>query len=307
MTVVIFRTDQVRIFPRHGLTLAAPAAQVGRMADTSKVAGELVRRGALFDDRGGVQPGPLTAHAGEGGRGRAWGATSVGRVRAQNQDCFAVGLGGRLLIVADGMGGHSSGEVASTWAVETVADTVVERIGSGATPHTDILLEGIGHAQKRLCRAAMYESAFRGMGTTLVAGIVVEDRLHLCHVGDVRAYLFRDGGLERLTQDHSVVQRLIDRGEIGPEDAVGHPRRNQVLQAIGQVPNFDPSATDVSLAAGDRLLLCCDGLWDALPESGIVAAFRDNDSVRDCALEMVAGANAFGGPDNITVVVYEHP
>lgn len=277
------------------------------MADTSDVAGEIVRRGALFDDQGDVQPGPLTAHVGDGGQGRAWGATSVGRVRAQNQDCFAVGLGGRLLIVADGMGGHSSGEVASTWAVETVADSVVERIGDGATPHTDVLLEGIDHAQKRLCRAAMYESGFRGMGTALVAGLVADDVLHLCHVGDVRAYLFRDGRLERLTQDHSAVQQMIDRGEIDPQDAVGHPLRNQLLQAIGRVPNFEPSAKDVPLAAGDRLLLCCDGLWDSLSESGIVAAFRDNDALRDCALEMVAGANAFGGPDNITVVVYQHP
>ncbi len=276
------------------------------MADPSDAPGALVRRGALFDDQGNVQSGPLTAHAGEGGRGPAWGATSVGRIRTQNQDCFAIGLDGRLLLVADGMGGHSSGEVASTWAVETVADTVVDRIGAGGTPHNDILLEGIGHAQKRLCRAAMYEPAFRGMGTTLVAGLVAGDFLHLCHVGDSRAYLFRDGRLERLTRDHSAVQQLIDRGDIRPEDAAEHPLRNRVLQAIGRVPNFDPSATEVGLAAGDRLLLCCDGLWDALPESGIVAAFRDNDSARDCAREMVAGANAFGGPDNITVVVYEH-
>lgn len=288
------------------LTEPAAVAQVGPVADFASVAGKLVRCGALFDDQGAVHPGPLTAQAGEGGQGAAWGATSVGRVRAQNQDCFAVGLDGRLVIVADGMGGHSSGEVASTWAVETVADTVLERLGDGAAAGTDVLLEGIDQAQKRICRAAMYESAFRGMGTALVVGLVDDESLHLCHVGDVRAYLFRDDRLECLTKDHSAAQELIDRGEIGPDDVAGHPLRNQLLQAIGRVPNFDPSATEVPLVAGDRVLLCCDGLWDPLPESGIVAALRDNDSVRDCALELVAGGNAFGGPDNITVVVYEH-
>ena len=275
------------------------------MTDAAEASPQSVRRGALFDDRGEVHAGPLTAHRGEGGQAGAWGVTSVGLVRGQNQDCFAIGLGGRLLIVADGLGGHSSGEVASTWAVETVADTVLERIAGGAS-EAGLLLEGIDHAQKRLCRAAMFEAGFRGMGTGLVAGLVGNDRLHLCHVGDVRAYLFREGKLSRLTRDHSAVQQLLDRGEIRPEEAWNHPLRNRVLQAVGLVPNFDPSQAEVPLVAGDRLLLCSDGLWGTLPESGIVAAFRDNESVRDAAVEMVAGANASGGPDNITVVAYEH-
>jgi protein phosphatase len=267
----------------------------------------LVRCGALFNDRGDVHSGPITMHLGDGGVGPSWGATDVGRIRTQNQDCFAVGLDGRLIVVADGMGGHSAGEVASTWAVEAFVDLVLDRAAENAPLDGAVLREALEAAQRRISRAAMLESAFRGMGTTLIAGLVSGDVLHLSHIGDVRAYLYRDGDLSQLTRDHSTVQMLVDRGEIRPEEARDHPRKNEVTQALGQGLNFDPSAAQIELRTKDRILLCCDGLWAGLEEGGIVDALRDNDTPRNCVMELVTGANFRGGHDNITAVVYEHP
>jgi protein phosphatase len=246
-------------------------------------------------------------HFGDGGVGRSWGATDVGRVRAQNQDCFAVGLDGRLMVVADGMGGHSAGEVASTWAVEAFVDLVLDRAAENAPLGGAVLLEALESAQQRISRAAMLESAFRGMGTTFVAGLVSGDVLHVTHVGDVRAYLYRDGCLSQLTRDHSTIQMLVDRGEILPEEARDHPCRNEVTQALGQGQKFDPSAAEIELRTKDRILLCCDGLWGELEEDGIIAALRDNDTPQGCVMELVTGAKICGGNDNITAVVYEHP
>jgi len=281
--------DSVTVAPEHSATL--------------------IRLGALFNEEGAVHSGPITMHAGNGGVGRSWGATDVGRIRSQNQDCFAVGLDGRLIVVADGMGGHSAGEVASTWAVEAFVDHVLDRAAENAALDATVLREALELAQRRISRAAMLESAFRGMGTTLVAGLVSGDVLHVTHVGDVRAYLYRDGNLSQLTRDHSMVQALIDLGEILPEEARDHPYKNQVTQALcqGQGRMFDPSALAVELRTKDRILLCCDGLWDTLDEGGIIAALRDNDTPQGCVMELIAGAKVGGGHDNITAVVYEHP
>ncbi|MFT4571669.1 MAG: serine/threonine protein phosphatase PrpC [Hyphomicrobiaceae bacterium] len=267
----------------------------------------LVRCGALFNDKGAVGSGPITMHVGNGGVGASWGATDVGRVRSQNQDCFAVGLEGRLIVVADGMGGHSAGEVASTWAVETLVDLVVDREAETGPLHGDVLGEAFELAQRRLCRASMLESGFRGMGTTLVAGLVISDLLHLAHVGDVRAYLYRDGVLTQLTRDHSTVQMLVDSGELQPHEALEHPQRNEVTQALGQGQNSAPSTTEVVLQKGDRVLLCCDGLWSALRDDAIVDALRDHATPQGCTKELITGAKIGGGLDNITAVVYEHP
>ncbi len=266
----------------------------------------LIRRGALFDETSAVRTSPVTAHAGDGGVGAARGVTSVGRVRAHNQDCFAIGLDGRLVLVADGMGGHSSGEVASSWAVEIITDRLLEQAAAGTLLDGADLLEAIELAQRRLCRAAMYEPAFRGMATTLVLGAVVEDRLHLVHVGDARAYLWRGGVLHALTRDHSAVQQMIDNGELTPEAAANHPLQNRIVQAVGLIPNFAPTVTALDLEAGDRLLLCCDGLWSAMSEAAMADSLRDRDDLQECAHELVAGAIVGGGHDNITVVVYQH-
>ncbi len=205
------------------------------------------------------------------------------------------------------MGGHSAGEGAGTWAVEAFVDLVLDRAAENAPLDGTVLREALDLAQRRICRAAMLESAFRGMGTTLVAGLVNGDVLHLTHVGDVRAYLYRDGYLSQLTRDHSMVQVLVDRGELRPEDAQDHPRRNEVTQALGQGATFDPSAAQLELRTKDRILLCCDGLWGGLDESGIIDALRDNDTPQGCVMELVTGAKIGGGHDNITAVVYEHP
>jgi protein phosphatase len=289
------------------LTSVASTGHFDSVTAAPEQSAALIRRGALFNERGAVHSGPITMHFGDGGVGPSWGATDVGRIRSQNQDCFAVGLDGRLIVVADGMGGHSAGEVASTWAVEALVDLVLDREAENTPLDGTVLREALELAQRRICRAAMLESAFRGMGTTLIAGLVNGDILHLTHVGDVRAYLYRDGYLSQLTRDHSTVQVLIDRGQLRPEEARDHPRKNEVTQALGQGQKFDPSAAEIELRTKDRILLCCDGLWDELEETGIIDALRDNDTPQGCVMELVAGAKIGGGRDNITAIVYEHP
>ena len=144
------------------------------------------------------------------------------------------------------------------------------------------------------------------MGTTLLIGYVNGDTLHTCHVGDVRCYLHSGGALQQLTRDHSVVEMLVRAGEIPPEEARLHPRKNEILQAVGLPNRLFPSVASHRLAPGDRVLLCSDGLWEALSDGEIGVLLGWQGSMRQCAIQLVNRANEAGGNDNITVVLYEH-
>jgi protein phosphatase len=232
-----------------------------------------------------------------------WGEQSdVGRLRASNQDCcgmaVAPGDGARLWIVADGMGGHAGGEVASRVAVE--AATASFAAGGGAL--AERLRTAIGAANRAVLDAAAANRALAGMGTTAVALALDDAGACTANVGDSRAYRLRRGLLEQLTRDHSVVAELVRRGQISEDEALMHPRRHEVLRSLGFETELDIDVEPAEIAAGDVFLLCSDGLTGVVDDAEI-AALCGMRRPSEAARALVEAANARGGPDNITVQV----
>jgi serine/threonine protein phosphatase PrpC len=228
-----------------------------------------------------------------------WGeATDVGRVRTNNEDGLITS--DRLFAVADGMGGHQGGEVASDMALRTLEDAFVE-------PTTEGLLEAARTANDAVYERAAGDSELRGMGTTLVAIAPVEDSDSLAwvNVGDSRLYLLRDGDLTQISEDHSLVQEAVRAGELSPEEAQTHPQRNIVTRALGIDANVVIDGDEVNAFAGDRYLLCSDGLYDFVDDALIASTLRRLDDPTEAARELVRVANEGGGRDNITVVVVD--
>ena len=227
-----------------------------------------------------------------------WAAvTDQGRVRSSNQDCYYAG--GHLLVVADGMGGMAAGDVASRIAVEamTSLDVAIDN-----EHQMDALHKALEVANGKIAETVAEEAAFQGMGTTLTAVIFSGDRAALAHVGDSRAYLLRDGRLNQLTKDDTYVQMLVDQGLIRPEEAGSHPRRAVVTQALQGEP-VSPSYVIVEPVAGDRWLLCSDGLTTVVSTEQIEAELLAQSDPQAAAEALVRLALEGGGPDNVTVIV----
>jgi protein phosphatase len=224
-------------------------------------------------------------------------ATDIGQVRDHNEDGYLVDHDVGLIAVADGMGGHRGGEVASAAALEAL------RVAFVAGAPID---EAVGVANDAVHEQSVADPNLRGMGTTLTAGSFDDEgRLVLGHVGDSRAYLARDGELERVTTDHSLVEELIQAGELTPEEAERDPRRSQITRAVGLEPGVDVDVIEVDLRDGDRLLLCSDGLTTMVGEDEINTLLADEPDAATAAARLVDAANAAGGVDNITVVVID--
>jgi protein phosphatase len=237
-----------------------------------------------------------------------WGAASdVGRIRQQNEDSYIADP--RLFVVADGMGGHNAGEVASAIAVRTMLDAA----GDGFTDH-DTFVAAVRAANAAIHDAADGLSEQRGMGTTLTAVAPLRlaagepPALSITNVGDSRTYVFRDGELRQLSVDHSYVQELLSEGLVTAEEARVHPRRNIVTRALGIDGSVSPDAWVIPLVVGDRFLLCSDGLVDEVTDADIAAVLRTVADPNRAASELVAAANRNGGRDNVTVIVVDvHP
>ena len=246
-------------------------------------------------------------------------ATDVGRQRAHNEDNFLVDPQLRLFVVADGMGGHAAGEVASQIAVHHLARAlrenldVVERYRAGkvesvaeARQELTTLLE---HSMQSACaavfRAAQEDEKRRGMGTTTVAMLIAGDRGFIAHVGDSRVYLLRQGQVHQITEDHSLVNELVKRGKIRREDFDTSPYakyKNAVTRAVGANESVEVDTTDLEVLPGDRFLLCSDGLHAYLDDEN-TAQMMGRPDVSTIARDLVALANAGGGHDNITAVM----
>lgn len=231
-----------------------------------------------------------------------WGATTdVGMVRQQNEDSFHAEE--NLYIVADGMGGHNAGEVASALAVSTVRSGA--RMGI-RTP--DQFRELVQQANTAIYTASLDDSTQSGMGTTLTAAAVVpgeEPRILIANVGDSRTYLFRGGALTRLSVDHSYVQELVNEGIITPEEARVHPRRNIVTRAMGIDRFVQVDVFSHLVRTGDRLVLCSDGLVDEVADVDIARILTEHSDPQETAEALVLVANANGGRDNTTVIVLD--
>jgi protein phosphatase len=231
-----------------------------------------------------------------------WGATTdVGMVRQQNEDDFCAEE--NLFVVADGMGGHNAGEVASALAIATV------RSGArGGIFTAEQFRELVQQANTAIYTASLDDSTQSGMGTTLTAMAVVpgeEPAVLVANVGDSRTYLFRHGVLSRVSVDHSYVQELVNEGIITPEEARVHPRRNIVTRAMGIDRNVQVDVFHQLVRTGDRLLLCSDGLVDEVADFDIAQVLIDHSDPQEAAEALVMVANANGGRDNTTVIVVD--
>jgi len=223
--------------------------------------------------------------------------TDVGRGRPANEDSVLVDHEDRLYAVADGMGGHRAGEVASATAIDALKAAFADGV-----PLDQAVVEA---------NAAVFEKAsgnldLRGMGTTLTAAALLDDRrVLLGHVGDSRAYLMRDGGVTRITEDHSLVEQLVREGRLRPEEAASHPQKAIITRALGIDPEVEVDTYPLDLLPGDRLLLCSDGLTNMLTDRAIAGILRRQPDPQLAADVLVDMANEAGGDDNITVVVID--
>lgn len=226
-------------------------------------------------------------------------ASDVGQRRESNED--SVYASPRLLAVADGMGGHVAGEIASSAAVAAISD-LDARLTDEADPLEE-LFGAVREAVRRLTDLAEEDHALRGMGTTLTVLHWDGSRFAVAHVGDSRAYLLRDGQLEQITRDHTVVQELVDQGRITPEIAATHPSRSVLTRALQSGGDADPDLFFVEAHVGDRYLICSDGLSDVVTASSLREALIADPDPDDAVRRLVELANAGGGPDNITCLI----
>ena len=228
-----------------------------------------------------------------------------GIVRNSNQDAFIAGQLAENItfaIVCDGMGGANAGNIASEIAVKTVSEYLYNSFRDNMTlsDFERTLKNAISSANLLIFNRAIKDEALKGMGTTIVAAIVKDNDAIIAHVGDSRIYLLNDE-IKQLTKDHSIVQTLIENGEISPDDAKHHPRKNVITRALGVEAEVVADFDELTLNTNDTLLLCTDGLTNYVPEANIYEIFKQND-LSLVSETLVSKANENGGGDNITVV-----
>lgn len=237
-----------------------------------------------------------------GMRIRSCAISDVGKKRQKNEDSYLINDAHKLFVVADGMGGHAGGEYASRIAITTIEETFGQE---NPESNAEKLIEGsIQDAGQKIVAKAEEDRALRGMGTTVIALHLGDKKAVLGHVGDSRAYLFRDGVLEQLTEDHSLVNEQVKSGLISEEEAKTHQFKNIITRSLGVTPEVEVDLISKKLKTGDSFLLCSDGLSNLVEMAEMEKELRDKESVL-AAKSMVDLANKRGGDDNITIVVVE--
>ena len=248
-------------------------------------------------------------------------AHSVGIQRDQNEDALftlttSVVAGEKsfhfgLYIIADGMGGHENGEIASSVAVDRLASYVVRCLylpllstanNIVELSFQEIMQAGIIQAHQTIKKEAL------GGGTTLTSALILGDQMTIAHVGDSRAYMVSaNGNIKLLTHDHSVVKRLEEIGQISAEQALTHPQRNVLYRALGQGEPFEPDITTFQIKPGEQILICSDGLWGLVSDTDMEAIIRTSDEPQHACQTLINLANSAGGPDNISVIIVRMP
>jgi serine/threonine protein phosphatase PrpC len=223
--------------------------------------------------------------------------SDIGRLRQRNEDAYLVK--DSLFVVADGMGGHRGGDVASTLALETIES------GAPAEVTLEDLVQDIKRANQAVMERGEADRELRGMGTTITAVIAEDAKAHVAHVGDSRAYLLRDGSLQQLTEDHTLVQRMVREGRLSEDEAARHPQRSVLTRALGVDEDIPVDELSLDVHTGDRLLLCTDGLTSMVDRDRIKKILvRERDPQVACE-KLIDAANRAGGDDNITVIVLD--
>jgi protein phosphatase len=225
-------------------------------------------------------------------------ASDTGRKRRRNEDSYVVAP--PLFAVADGMGGAQAGEIASKLAAAALEDT-----DAGALSGEDRVMSLIQEANRRVYERSNEDPNASGMGTTITVALVEETGVTIGHVGDSRAYRYRDGSIEQITEDHSLVNELMKSGKLSPEEAETHPQRSVITRALGTDPDVDVDSFIVEAHAGDVFLLCSDGLTTMVDDDDILGVLEKfHDDLDRATKSLVSAANRSGGEDNITVVAF---
>jgi protein phosphatase len=242
----------------------------------------------------------------------AWGTSDRGLARTHNEDCFEIDVEQRLYLVADGMGGHRHGEVASRLAVDTIRGFLGRVAGGDATMpslpeprlgrQANLLKMALRLAHDEVMRAIRADPRLAGMGTTVVALSLDGSTASVAHVGDSRAYRVRGGALQLLTQDHTWVNEQVTAGFLSHDQARIHPLKNVVTRALGGESRLEVDVLEVEVEPGDLYLLCSDGLTTMLSDPEIERCARDDGSPQEISRALVEAANRRGGLDNVTVV-----
>lgn len=240
------------------------------------------------------------------------GRSDRGKKRGNNEDSYGIVPledGYNIFIVADGMGGHNSGEIASRMAVDHISEAVVNSPELVIPDHPgepeemiDKIAGMIKNANRAIFQRPLEDSGYTGMGTTVVVAVVKDDRLHLGHVGDSRAYLIHQDTILQLTADHSYVEELVRNGTLRKEEAKFHPQRNLITRALGTARSIQVDVATHELAPGDFLLLCTDGLTNMLEDEEIKNIIIEAGNPEVACRKLVEEANGRGGDDNITVI-----
>ena len=239
---------------------------------------------------------------------QAWGLTDPGMVRSQNQDHYAIVKLGRdqlLAIICDGMGGARSGNIASQMAVEGFVEEVKRTTRANMKPDRidNMLEQALEMANEAVYEQSQLSEEYRGMGTTLVAAFFQKDQLTVANVGDSRAYLFNKDGVKSITTDHSLVELMVQRGEITREAAKFHPGKNLITRAVGTEAKVSCDLYHLKLNKGDSVLLCSDGLSNVMSDQEILFEVIHGVNKNDCCQRLMNIANYRGSPDNVTVAL----
>ena len=237
---------------------------------------------------------------------KAFGMTDIGRMRKNNQDYLyisetSVGNLPNIFIVADGMGGHKAGEVASRKAVEMILDSIRN---SDKTDPVSIMEEAVGVANEEIYQMSRDNQELEGMGTTLVAATVLEQDFYVANIGDSRLYVINDD-IHQITRDHSFVEEMVSRGELDKESARTHAKKNVITRAVGIESGTCADFFQVRFKPGDKILICSDGLSNMIPDENLKIIVRKELPVEELVNELVYTANHNGGADNITAIVVE--
>lgn len=237
------------------------------------------------------------------------GLSITGKVRSINEDFFSIDNDKQLYIVADGLGGHNAGEVASSNSTRIINSLITDEIIEKFRNHTDIigdaLISAVQETHKAISEMSKNSSEYSNMGTTIVLALVIDSVIHIVHVGDSRVYLLKNGHFSRITDDHSYVMALVKEGKMSEKDIRKSPIKNHLLQAIGSPSPIKPEYTKYELMPGDKALLCSDGLWELIEDVQLGEELQRKLPPQDICSRLVDTANNNGGHDNITAVVVE--
>ncbi len=234
-----------------------------------------------------------------------YGLSDAGRVRETNQDCFRVceKNGRGIFVLCDGMGGHRAGEIASGESASDIVRVLEELMEEADGDIFIKIISAVNHANNRVYTMSLENETYSGMGTTCDVCVVTENGAHIGHVGDSRVYIYSSGGLFQITKDHSLVEEMVERGELSRDQAVSFGRKNYITRAVGTQSSVQADTYLAAFKPGDVILMCSDGLTNMVAEIDIAYILSSKMSLEEMARELISRANDNGGLDNITALL----